>query len=456
MLNANAGGWKYGLQQFEVFEGGAFKGFVGVSPNWKGFSAEDYNRAGLRAHGYSEEQLDDIEKKIQEQVEEAEKKMSAASIGFQHTYAIDSDNYDLFPDEDEVDDSDEEKESPCESYAKWIDKTSRELSLKEIDKYRFSNYNFDSCEVIRPEFFSIRDKANITFDYHGMYFSKSCCSKLDDEGLVENVDIFYNPTEKLLLIRKADEKTAKSLHWNNIRKNAVNMIRCSSVGLVETIYSNMGWDSEFKYRVLGTKVQIDGEDVLVFSLCDKFMIVSARLGSQVSLDTSNMSAKDAEKMMREGKIPSNEYVPDLDDFGLGNGPMSKSAKLMARSRAIYFDEITDRVSGSIHVSDLNEKKYDPKCIQSLIQRGITPEEGWYYLRGMAVIKKNSFTIYPEEWSDDCGKNYYETTGMMIKARFADSESIESGVPYGWTVGLDLPSPEDIKKEITQLKNEMTA
>ncbi len=454
MLKANAGGWKYGLQQFEVFEGGAFKGFVGAAPNWRGFDPEDYNRAGLKAQGYSEEQLDEIEKKIQEQIEEEEKKLSALSIGFQHTYAIDSDNYDLFPDVDEIEDSDDKKDESRESFAKWVDKTSKEIDQQETDKYRFSKYNFDSCEVIRPEFFSIRDKANITFDYRGMYFSKTCCSKLtNNEQLVENVDVFYNPTEKLLIIKKADQKTSRSLHWNNIRGNAVNMIRCSSVGLVETIYSNMGWDNQFRYRVLGMKVKIGGEDVLVFSLCDSFTIVSAKLGSQVSLDTDNISAEEAEKMMREGKIPSNGFVPDLDDFRLGNGPMSKSAKIMARSRAIYFDELTDRVSGTIHVSEMKDKKFDPKCIQSLIQRGITPEEGWYYLRGMAVINKFGFTIFQESWDEKCGKKYYESTGLQIKSRFADCTNMIAGIPYGWTVGLDLPSQNQIREEIAQLEAE---
>ena len=102
MLDANSGGWKHGLQQLEVFETGAFKGFVGAVPNWRGFSAEDYNRAGLRAGGYSEKTLQGIENKIREKIEEEEKKMSASAIGFQHRYAIDSDNYELFPDVDTV------------------------------------------------------------------------------------------------------------------------------------------------------------------------------------------------------------------------------------------------------------------------------------------------------------------------------------------------------------------
>ena len=232
------------------------------------------------------------------------------------------------------------------------------------------------------------------------------------------------------------------------------MRRCSSAGLVGAIYDNMGWETEYKYRVLGTRVKVDDEEVIVFALTDNYMIVPAKKGSLVSLDTNNLTAEEAKEMMRDGRIPSNEFMPDLDDFNLGNGPMSKSAKIMARSRAIYFDEITDKVSGNIHVSELGDKKFDPKCIQSLIQRGITPEEGWYYLKGMAVIGKNSFTIFPESWNGECGETYYDSLGFKINERFADNTKIENGQPYGWTVGLVLPSSQDLMEEIEILKSEM--
>ena len=127
---------------------------------------------------------------------------------------------------------------------------------------------------------------------------------------------------------------------------------------------------------------------------------------------------------------------------------------MARSRAIYFDEITERVSGTIHISEFEDKKFDPVCIQSLIERGITPEEGWLYLKGMAVIGKSSFTIFPESWNAKCGERYYDSTGFKIKEQFMKAEEIEDGIPYGWTVGLELPSPQEIQEEIDKLKSEM--
>ena len=456
ILNANRGGWKYGLQQMEVFDSGAFKGFVGISPNWKGFDAEDLNRAGLRAYGMNEGELQSIEDNIREQIEAEEKKMTASAIGLQHRYAIDSDNYELFPDVDDVKDEPETK-AKLEDFSTWIDRSNKEVRQRRVNKYLFSKLDFSRCELIRPEYFSTREKASITFDSRGLYFNKACNSKLSSAGdIVEDVDIYYNPTERLVIVKKAEERTPKSLHWVHFNEDSFNMVRCSSVGLSNAIYANMGWENDFKYRVLGSRIEADGEDMIVFALNDYYSIVPAKMGSLVSIDTSALSQQETKTLIRNGVIPSNETVPDLDDFELGSGPMSKTAKIMARSRAIYFDEITDRVSGSIKVSELGDRKYDPKCIQSLIQRGITPEEGWYYLKGMAVIRKNRFYIFPERWADSFGDRFYETTGYMLKERFANCGNIGKGIPYGWTVGLSVPSPKYIRDEIAQLRSEMVA
>ena len=60
--------------------------------------------------------------------------------------------------------------------------------------------------------------------------------------------------------------------WMLCNRGHANMRWCSSVGLVGTIFENMGWDPEIKYRVLGRKVIVENDEVIVFSLTDSFMI----------------------------------------------------------------------------------------------------------------------------------------------------------------------------------------
>ena len=75
---------------------------------------------------------------------------------------------------------------------------------------------------------------------------------------------------------------------------------------------------------------------------------------------------------------------------------------------------------------------------------------------MAVIRKTSFSIFPESWADSCGDRYYESSGYKLKARFSGKDNVGAGIPYGWTVGLQVPSEEHIRAEIETLAAELVS
>ena len=117
--------------------------------------------------------------------------------------------------------------------------------------------------------------------------------------------------------------------------------------------------------------------------------------------------------------------------------------------------MTEKAHGELHLADLGNKKYDPECIRRLIQKGIAPAEGWLYLKGMADIGKKSFSIYPEGWADSFGKELYNASCLLFRARLnqVGMELVGDVIPYGWTVGLDLPTAETVKEAIAFLKSE---
>ena len=138
-------------------------------------------------------------------------------------------------------------------------------------------------------------------------------------------------------------------------------------------------------------------------------------------------------------------MPDID---LGSDTLNEKARNAAKSRAIYFDNITS-ASGEIRVADLGAERFDPECIRQIIQKNRAPEEGWGYLKGMAVIRKNSFTIFPETLSDSFGTEIYSTRRVSQ----LEGEIVE-GTPYGWVQGLSLPTRETVEETIQMLYEEM--
>jgi len=59
-------------------------------------------------------------------------------------------------------------------------------------------------------------------------------------------------------------------------------------------------------------------------------------------------------------------------------------------------------------------------------------------KGMAIIRRNRFSIYPESWAVRCGKQPYGSGGYGIKERFSGTDKIAEGVPQGWPVNMTVP------------------
>ena len=181
---------------------------------------------------------------------------------------------------------------------------------------------------------------------------------------------------------------------------------------------------DYKYKVMGFPVEIEGEEMLAFSLEESTMIVPAKPGSVQNIDTTE-----------------NE-----EEYSEGN---------TARSRAIYYDELTEKTKGEISLNDLGENKYDPECIRRLLQRGISPKEGWCYLSGIAQFTKKGFTIIPQKWIGSFGDSPYTNSTSM---RFIDRVKSPGDEPhreeaYGWTLGLNLPSEDEVQEAIQILREQ---
>jgi len=459
LLAANRGGWQGVPPKLGVFIGGPLTGFVRTVPNWKGFDIEDYYRAGLRASGLGEEKLAEIEARIESSDGEIEQESdeSPPSPQFIHQYALDSDDYDLFPEENTAEYAETDTVEKA-SFAKEAEKY-RLASTTEIPHDEVGGYDYSSAEVIRGELFSTWDKASCTINRRGVSFNKRCLNKLiEGAGIRDHIKVDFDPIRRIVLISPSATASDATLNWirRDEQTEKISMRQCVCVGLAKAIFEGMGWNEDYKYRILGSIIKEGRDRALMFYLEDAVMIVPARSGSARNLDTDTElhGRKSKKKIIRDALSVGRSYMPNLDEFELGDGPMASAAKRMSRSRAIYYDELTEKTDGTLTLEDMGDKRYDPEYIRRMIEKDIAPVEGWDYLRGVAAIKRNSFTIYPTEWVGVFGKNLYCNNSVRwnhhrSNARPQNKKS--EPIPYGWTVGLDLPTMDTVNDAIRYLR-----
>ncbi len=442
MIAANKGAKNMELPTFSIHEEGAFQGYISSVPGWRGFSVEDYNRAGLRASGIAEEKLKTLEEEILTAAEakEAEKLEQAQKFHneFRNQYTIDSDDYLNFPD---VDDEALKSEAEDEiSFTNMLTSIQDSRSLYSIERKRVSNYDLSNFEVVRAEMFSLQNKVNVLLDQGGMSFNKACLKAFDD---VEAVEILYNPLDKAIIVKASEPSNPKALHWVKCGKDKT-MRRCTSRGLCDAVFINMRWNQDYKYRVIGMPFVFGEEKYLFFSLESPITIV--KIGTQ----------KVAPEDVRAGIVQNENlsYAQRLaDEFHVVADDVV-DAKRVSRSVAIYYDEHKDHgTDRKVSVSELGSEKYAADFIKEMMENGLTPKEGWHYLDGMMQKSKRSFRLFPPEMSDSYGSSFYDRREAIFLDKLKKSEGhiVKEEIEYGWTVGVDIPSRETVNAAIEELR-----
>lgn len=457
LIAANRGGWEGDLPNMHIYSEGALKGFVSVVPRWCGYASEDYNRASLRAYGVEESELVRLGGAIEsdpsnrgQQVMGKVGQRATENETFQYRTSIDSDDYAMYPETAEIQENGEEEEQLA-AFAEQVRRRQKELADIAVDKSVYAPVDLSGCEKVRGELFSTNDKACFTIDKNGILFNSFARKKLGGAtDVIQMIEIAYNPIMQMLVIRAVEEEDERTLKWAVERNDRLTMRRCPCKGFSNALFDNMGWNLDYKYKLIGGSMVIGDQQVLVFTLDDPIKIVPIVMENkqkeELGKKTKNRQTKE---LLEAGFAPEDFQVPtSVSDIDLGNDTLNEKARNAAKSRAIYFDNITS-ASGEIRVADLGAERFDPECIRQIIQKDRAPEEGWGYLKGMAVIRKNSFMIFPEILSDSFGEEIYSTRKVcQLEGEIVD------GTPYGWVQGLSLPTRETVEETIQMLYEEM--
>ena len=447
LLAANRGGWEGDLPEMQIYTEGALKGFVSVVPRWCGYASEDYNRASLRAYGVDESELvrlggtieADPENRGQQVIGKAGQK-ATENDSFQYYTKIESDEFQTYPDNDEeVIDTEEEEQLAV--FAEQVRKRQKELEKIKVDKRTYGPYDLSGCEKVQAELFSLMDRVCFTIDKNGIVFSESSRDKIGKDS--EYVEIAYNPILQMIIVHKADENV-RSLKWADSK-----MRRCGCKGFANALFDNMGWNLDYKYKMVGSSMVIDGETVLVFTLDKPIRQIPIRMETEKQETGKKSKGKAMKELLEAGFAPEDFQVPNtVPEIDLGNDALNEKFMNAAKSRAIYYDNYTS-ATGEIHVNDLGAEKFDPECIRQILQKNRRPVEGWKYLQGMAVFHKRSFTIQPENLAESFGGEVYSENRI-----YQLEGSIVSGTPYGWVQSLTLPTREVVEDAIQMLAMEM--
>lgn len=130
---------------------------------------------------------------------------------------------------------------------------------------RPGDFDLRGFEITRSEFFETTRNPNVTFNHKKIKFSTACVRKFDKSNCIE---LLINPISRKFAIRPttADNRCAvvfSKLEYGKYRPKDV-----STAAFSETVYSLFGWNTDYKYRILGSLYEQDGEIAYIFDVKD--------------------------------------------------------------------------------------------------------------------------------------------------------------------------------------------
>ena len=137
--------------------------------------------------------------------------------------------------------------------------TERDAKAEELE----STFSYDGYQVVRKELFAhLRDPA-IVIRKDSITFNTACISGLED---VVYVHVMFNSDLKRIVVRGCDENDKDALRWCIAKPDKRKSRKMSCKPFSELVYNEMGWDSDCRYKILGYRINFEGETLYVFDM----------------------------------------------------------------------------------------------------------------------------------------------------------------------------------------------
>ena len=124
-------------------------------------------------------------------------------------------------------------------------------------------FDYDGYQVARRELFAhLRDPA-IIIRKDSITFNTACIAGLED---VVYVNIMFNSDLKRLVVKGCNENDRDALRWCIAKPDKRKSRKMSCRLFSELLYKEMDWSGDCRYKILGYRIEFEGEALYVFDL----------------------------------------------------------------------------------------------------------------------------------------------------------------------------------------------
>jgi len=124
------------------------------------------------------------------------------------------------------------------------------------------DFDLRGFEITRSEFFDSYRRPLVTFGDRKIKFSVAIVRKFAEKNYVE---LLINPIEQKFAVRPTNSKNRNAVQFSKVSSRIYYPRDIPSAAFFETLYTIFGWNTDYKYRIIGTMLEQDGEIAYVFN-----------------------------------------------------------------------------------------------------------------------------------------------------------------------------------------------
>ena len=202
------------------------------------------------------------------------------------------------------------------------------------------DFEWDGYQVVRREFFSHVYEASVKFSYTSISFNSACLRKLPDAMYVQ---VLVNRQTKQLMVKECSEDSKDAVRWCTIDKKTGKHKSREIKGAIFSgmIFDMMGWNINYRYKLLGTVISVFNERIILFRLEDCETYVPVETGEDGSI----------KKMGRRPHYPS----AWKDSFGLPIEEHANQLKIDVLDNFARYEVVRPKTTAPPHTNVYQER-----------------------------------------------------------------------------------------------------
>ena len=133
-------------------------------------------------------------------------------------------------------------------------------SLTEFE-VEAGDFDLRGFEIARTELFDLNRRPYVTFERKYLKFSSECVKKFKDNNYVE---LLFNPITRKFAIRPTEKENRCAVVISALKNGKYQPKSIPALAFGETVFSLLGWNASYKYRITGSLYEQNNEIAYIF------------------------------------------------------------------------------------------------------------------------------------------------------------------------------------------------